>query len=169
MSQRDEKTRPREKDQMPLREEREFSTLELLLSHHPWSKRNHTYRVTFGKREVFICARCLGLYPVLLGTMVLVFSGVVDLDRSLSFDLMAWGCGLGILDWGVVRLGFWKGNNVLRTATGAVMGAALGIGLPHYFRHPGSMQFWAVVGALGGTALLVEIVALGVFGDEDPP
>jgi uncharacterized membrane protein len=165
----DQKKKNEEDENGQRKENREFSFLELLVAHHHWNQRHHCYRVPFQKKEVFICARCLGLYPVLVGTMVLVFSGAVSLERSLSFELMAWGCGVGILDWGVVRLGFWKGNNVLRSLTGALVGGALGLGLPHYFRHPGSSRFWAVVGGLGGTALLVEVVAWEFFDTEDPP
>jgi len=139
----------------------------MLLAHHRSQELHHCYKIEVGLSKYHICARCLGLYPSIAFTMVLVFSGVLSLSPKRSFTFMAWGMGIGILEWSIVRLGFWSGRNYLRTITGAIMGAGMGIGFPIYFRRPFSVDFWTVFGALGSTALLVELVARFFFPDEE--
>jgi hypothetical protein len=73
-------------------------------------------------------------------------------------------CLPALLDWTVVRLGFWKGRNYLRTLTGASMGFGLGAAFPYYFAKPASVGFWLVGGALVGAAAIVEATAR--FFDE---
>lgn len=139
----------------------------MLLAHHRSEELHHCYKIGVGLSKYHFCARCLGLYPAMAFTMVLVFSGVLSLSPTRSFSFMAWGMGIGILEWSIVRLGFWSGRNYLRTITGAIMGVGMGIGFPIYFRRPFSVNFWTVFGALGSTALLVELVARFFFSEEE--
>ncbi len=139
----------------------------MLLAHHRSEELHHCYKIGVGSSKHHICARCLGLYPAIVFTMVLVFSGVLRFSPARSFSFMAWGMGTGILEWSIVRLGFWRGRNYLRTITGAIMGVGMGIGFPIYFRRPFSVDFWTVFGALGSTALLVELVARFFFAEEE--
>lgn len=138
----------------------------ILLAHHYREDFDHCYTLRTKKRDYYLCARCLGLYPAVFITMSFVFSGVFRLSPGRSYDLLTLGCGIGVLEWGIVRLGFWEGNNFLRTFTGVIMGIGMGIGLPPYFRRPFSPDFWTVVGVLGGTVGLIEIVARFVFSGE---
>ncbi len=131
----------------------------LLLAHHYEEDLDHCYKLTTKKRDFYLCARCIGLYPALFFTMILVFSGVFKISPERSYDLMAICCGLGIFEWGIVRLGFWEGKNFLRTITGVIIGIGMGIGLPPYFQRPFSIGFWTVAGVLGGVVGLIEIVA----------
>jgi hypothetical protein len=66
---------------------------------------------------------------------------------------------LGVVDWGLVRLGLWEGHNVLRTLSGAAMGVGMGMAFPYYFMDPYDANFWTVGIALTVGASAVEIVA----------
>ena len=68
-----------------------------------------------------------------------------------------------LVDWGVGRLGWARGSNVVRGTTGMLGGAALGRGLYLYFRDTSSEAFWLAVVVVALVVIAVEIVrALGL-------
>lgn len=134
-----------------------LSFRDLLLSHHGADQLNRCYSVNLGGRPRFICARCLGLYPVLASALVVSLS--VGPGGGVSPWAMALFCVPALVDWGVARLGLADGVNAVRTATGALAGLGLGLGLPGYFRNPTDPYFWYSLGSLAVTAFLVEGVA----------
>ena len=96
----------------------------LPLAHHP---REQAHRcVHLGKRRVAVCARCLGLYPVMLAAQALQWAldlgpmGRLDLFIALALALP------GLLDWGEGIINHRSGNNARRLITGAMLGVALG-------------------------------------------
>ena len=102
------------------------------LSHHGKDERNRTYR--FG--AVRVCARCLGTYPALLAALVLQFAMGVpnawreDVPWALVLTLPA------LLDWAHGRFHPGGGSNGFRTATGILLGLALGRTLYLHFQRP---------------------------------
>jgi uncharacterized membrane protein len=134
-----------------------LSFLDLLFSHHPVHQLNRCYRVHFGSRSLFICARCMGLYPVL--AVALVVSLSAGPGWGVSPWVMALFCVPALVDWGVARIGLAEGVNTVRIATGALAGLGFGLGLPGYFRNPSDPNFWYSLGSLAVAVLLTEAVA----------
>ena len=119
--------------------------------------------VPWGQTRVAVCARCLGLYPSLL----VVLCGQIALGAGCLGGWDRWlvlaGVAPMLIDWGVCRLGWAKGTNVIRVTTGALGGAALGRGLYLYFRDSSSEAFWLAVVVVVLVVIAVEIVrALGL-------
>lgn len=102
------------------------------LSHHPPEELDRTWRLG----GVHVCARCLGLYPVMLTAIVLQFVWRVPLRLPLEG---LWGLLLAapaILDWGYGRFRPHAGSNAWRTFTGVLIGVALGRSLYVHFQRP---------------------------------
>lgn len=104
------------------------------LSHHRFAERH----ACFVCGPVFLCARCLGTYPVLL--LVLAY----QLRRpfappSLPADpFILYGLALpAVLDWSAGQLLRWRGHNGVRLVTGALLGVSLGRAVYMNMRHPG--------------------------------
>jgi uncharacterized membrane protein len=134
-----------------------LSILDLLVSHHPVHQLDRCYRVNAKGRSLFICARCLGLYPVLALTLAVSLS--VGPGWEVSPWVMAILCVPALSDWGIARIGLADGANSIRTATGALAGLGLGLSLPGYFRNPSNPRFWYALGSLAAAALLTEATA----------
>ena len=134
-----------------------LSFADLLVSHHPVHQLNRCYRVNVKGRSIFICARCLGLYPVLVSSLVVSLSG--GPGWGVSPWVMALLCLPALVDWGMARIGLAEGVNSLRTATGALAGLGFGLSLPGYFRNPSDPRFWWALGSLAATVLLTEATA----------
>lgn len=139
-------------------EQSPWSWSRLLLAHHRPTDLHHCYALRHKTTEpVYVCARCVGLYPAMVISMVVTF----ELEPSLRtvHVLMAILCAIPLIDWALVRLKFWRGHNPVRTLTGALGGAGLGLAMPAYFRDPGDLLFWAIIGGLTLVALIVEVGA----------
>ncbi|AGN01459.1 hypothetical protein L593_07570 [Salinarchaeum sp. Harcht-Bsk1] len=101
-----------------------------LLSHHEPSDYDRTYAVTVLGRRERLCARCTGIYPGIAAGLLARGLGVGPLTEVwllLVLPLPA------LLDWTVTRVGDRSGSNSVRTATGALLGYAYGVGLVALF------------------------------------
>ena len=101
-----------------------------LLSHHRPARRYRCYRLRpFGYR-IDLCARCSGVYPgILLGILgyLSAFRVAASLTLVVVLPLPA------LLDWLLTSLGDYRGSNVVRTITGALLGYGYGLGLAYLF------------------------------------
>lgn len=95
----------------------------LLLSHHPPSQKNRTFRVPIGRgEELRLCARCVGQ------TIGAVVALVIPISCS---TWPQWYCVLlvsgmslpAIIDWTTQTLGYRESHNILRVITGALFAA----------------------------------------------
>ncbi len=122
------------------------------LSHHTADELHRCYR--WG--AVHLCARCLGVYPVLFSTVVLQFVGQAPLDSPADLPLVLALTVPATVDWAVGR--FWPrvGSNPWRTATGVALGLALGRSLFVHLQRP-------FPAALVAQILLVTVVAVPVI------
>lgn len=125
-----------------------------LLAHHRQCHLDRCYSLWIKGSRYYICARCLGLYPFLVLFMTIGFASGIDSGRT--FALMGILAAPALVDWGLARTGIWQGTNLLRTVTGALLGAGLGQAMPRYFRNPFSVDFWMVAGLFLMAILLVE-------------
>lgn len=122
------------------------------LSHHHEDELNRTYSI-LGLR---VCARCLGTYPVLLAAIVVQAGGHAPLTWrhdpcwTLLLPLPA------LADWAYGRFRPLAGSNAVRSATGVLLGLALGRTLYVHFLSP--WPTWLL-----GQAALVTAVALPVI------
>jgi len=95
-----------------------------LIAHHWPGQLERCYQVWLGRKPVWFCARCTGLYPVLAVVLVLLLlghppPGRLDLIWLLVLPLPA------VVDWARSRLTGWPGSNWLRSFTGALLGVSL--------------------------------------------
>lgn len=95
-----------------------------MLAHHFRGQLHHCYQIWLGDKALWICSRCLGLYPVLAVVLIIqlffpVQAGWYDILWLFLAPLPA------LVDWGLSRIGLWRGSNLSRTLTGALMGVSL--------------------------------------------
>jgi len=125
----------------------------LWLSHHRGDELHRTYEI--GRARV--CARCLGTYPVMFALIA------VQLVRRAPLE-SRWDAALAMLflpalaDWALGRFLPRAGSNLWRTATGALLGIALGRTLFVHLERP--FPFWLLVQAAGVTAVAVPVILL---------
>jgi uncharacterized membrane protein len=111
-----------------------------------------------GGRRLALCARCLGLYPTLLGALALQAAAGSGARGTHDWWLTLPGCVPALLDWGLSWLGRHRGTNLVRVGSGILLGLALGRGLWLYLRDPRSEVFWVQLGLLAAGALAFELV-----------
>jgi uncharacterized membrane protein len=103
---------------------------------------------------LYICARCLGLYPILLATIGFeagVWRFESDLRWLAAFSLVT----PAVIDWSRSMLFEARGSNAGRTVSGAQAGMGLGLAFGDYFRDSGCTYFWTLLGLLAALIGLV--------------
>lgn len=103
------------------------ATRPYLLSHHRPSEYDRCYALAVGDRTVRLCARCSGIYPgIALGLLL----GVRSPAWLPTLAVVALGPLPALLDWArTAGADAPSGSNPVRTATGALLGIAYGLGL----------------------------------------
>lgn len=130
------------------------ATRPYLLSHHEPDEYHRCYAPTVGGRRVRLCARCLGVYPgIAVGLLAALAPSPLPtgLLAVASLPLPA------LVDWAATAFTARRGWNPVRTATGAALGYAYGVGLVALFLR-GDLRVLAVGAAYG----LAAAVLLGV-------
>ncbi|WP_342374662.1 DUF2085 domain-containing protein [Myxococcus stipitatus] len=122
------------------------------LSHHHPDEYNRTYLLG----GVRVCARCLGTYPVLLASMVGLFAARAPLSWEWDVPVVLLLTLPALVDWAVGRFRPASGSNGVRTATGILLGLALGRSLQVHVQRP-------LPTVLLAQAALVTVVALPVI------
>lgn len=95
-----------------------------LLSHHQPAEYHRCYSPAVGGRPVHICARCLGIYPGIVVGLFTPAGGV-----ATPVGLVALAALPALLDWALTTFTHRTGFNIVRTATGALLGWGYGLGL----------------------------------------
>lgn len=101
-----------------------------LLSHHLPSERHRCYApVVFGRR-IYVCARCLGIYPGIIA----VFSAALLKGGAMGHPLASLPVVLlfplpTLVDWSLTTFIDRRGYNTIRTATGFLLGFGYASGL----------------------------------------
>lgn len=102
------------------------ATRPYLLSHHEPSEWDRCYAPTVGDRRVRLCARCLGIYP---GILVGVAAWLLAAPLPTGLAAVALLPLPALVDWAASAFTPRAGWNPVRTATGAALGYAYGVGL----------------------------------------
>lgn len=101
-------------------------TRRYLLSHHDPADYDRCYApVVFGRR-VRLCARCSGVYPGIAAGLAAVLAGP---PAGATVAVVATLPLPALLDWARTAFTTHRGSNPVRTATGAMLGYAYGVGL----------------------------------------
>jgi uncharacterized membrane protein len=132
----------------------------LPFSHHHQNQLDRCVMVPLGQMKVALCARCLGLYPVMLVVLAGQIAAELRPSRPLDWWIVTVGIGPALADWALSRLDAWRGNNTLRVVTGAIAGASLGRSLYLYFRDGLSEVFLVQVLLIVFSVVAVEIVRM---------
>lgn len=125
----------------------------MLLAHHRPENAGRCVHLPLGRSRLAVCARCLGLYPVLGATLAAQWAlgigpaGPVDLVLALALALPA------LLDWGAGWLDPRSGSNPRRLITGALLGLALSRSLWLNARDPNSEVLWIQLFLLASGAI----------------
>lgn len=122
------------------------------LSHHPPDEYDRCYR--FG--SLHVCARCLGTYPVMFAAIALQLKLRFPLEHELDFIAVIALTLPATIDWAIGRFNPHRFSNVWRTATGVLLGLALGRTLFIHLQRPFPPVFLA-------QGVVVTVVALPVI------
>lgn len=127
------------------------------LSHHHQDELHRTYAL--GK--VRVCARCLGLYPVLLAAIAAQFAAGAPLESRHDGPLAVGLLVPGLLDWAYGRFRPGAFSNPWRTATGVLLGVALGRTLYVHLQRP--LPHWLLVQLAVVTAVAVPVILISLW------
>jgi uncharacterized membrane protein len=134
------------------------------LSHHPPEQYDHTYR--FG--SVHVCARCLGVYPMLALGLTLQLAARAPLAWKGDVVGVLALTAPALIDWALGRLRLTRGSNAVRTATGVLLGLALARSLYIHFQRPFPEVLLAQ--AVSVTAVVIPVIFLAYLrrGSDRP-
>lgn len=127
-----------------------------LLSHHAPSELHRCYRLG----PVHVCARCLGVYPVLFALVALQVALHAPLSWDLDVAVALALTGPALLDWSLGQLDPASGTNLRRTLTGALLGLGLGRTLYIHLLKPLPT---ALLAQLGLVSVVVPLVILAAY------
>lgn len=124
------------------------------LSHHFPDEYHRCYRLG----PFHVCARCLGVYPVLFGAFVLqvVLRAPLELPWEVPVGLVL--TVPATLDWAVGRFRPERFSNVWRTVTGLLLGLALARSLFVHVQRPFPVLLLAQSALVTAVALPVILV-----------
>ena len=111
----------------PERAEGRLSFWFLILSHHSLAKLSHTFRISVGSRNAFVCARCTG---VVIGMIVgLVYVNILA-GWFFQYPILIFIFTMpAAVDWLLQVFRFRESTNSRRLLTGALIGQTYLVGL----------------------------------------
>ncbi|WP_121822180.1 DUF2085 domain-containing protein [Halostella salina] len=98
------------------------ATRPFLLSHHAPEERDRCHELNFFSRQIYLCARCSGIYPGILLALMYPF-------QLASVPVIALLPLPALIDWAITSFGKTNGSNVIRTVTGVLLGFGYGMAL----------------------------------------
>ncbi len=98
----------------------------LLLSHHRPEKLHRAIRISFRGRNVYLCARCTGIYSGILCVFVTYFLGF-DFPVWLYLPLLSVLPMPAAVDWVTQSCKLRESRNAIRTCTGYLLGISEGL------------------------------------------
>ncbi len=137
------------------------------IAHHFAGDLDHCYQVWLGNRPLWICSRCLGLYPMLVAVLIVQFrlslqTGWYDIPWLFVVPLPS------LVDWGLARLGLWGGTNPTRTLIGALLGVSVARTVYLNFLDPGDqlvmIQLACFIIIVAGVELVIRLRPSGGSG-----
>lgn len=134
--------------------------LVLFFSHHAPEQHDHCLLLPLpGGRRLPLCARCLGIYPMMLVVLALQLSGRLDLAWTDPWLMIVLPLPT-VVEFLLEQTGRIHGTNRLRILAGLPLGVALGRMFARYLLDPFDPVFWSIVAGYGGTCGLTAAFAL---------
>jgi len=106
--------------------EDEPSLLFLLLSHHSPKKLHRTIHIRIRRRDLYLCARCTGIWAGILSILLAFFLGL-GLPPWLYILLWYVLPAPAIIDWITQSCKLRESKNTIRVGTGYLLGIGLGL------------------------------------------
>jgi len=103
-----------------------YMLLFLLLSHHMPEKLHRTIHVSFRGKNVYLCARCTGIYSGILSVFVTWFLGF-DFPAWLYLPLLPILPLPSAVDWVMQSCKLRESRNIIRICTGFLLGISEGL------------------------------------------
>ncbi len=136
-----------------------MSILQFLFAHHPPERRDRCVAVPWPNGgALFLCARCLGIWPVTFALLVADLGGWLPLVRLGTAGAILLPIPAVVSFWAETT-GRIAGSNALRIATAIPLGVALAELFARYLRRPSDPLFWSVTGLYGAFCLFVLLRA----------
>ena len=129
----------------------------LLAAHHPKTKLDHTIRLSFGQKNIYLCSRCTG---VGLGMATVFGATVFGVGFAQGFYLPLIGILplLAVADWFTQSARLRHSNTPLRLGSGFLLGFAEALAILLLLRG-NFLGFLAAVGLAVAYALAVYLIA----------
>ncbi len=121
------------------------------LSHHHPDEWDRCYAVG----PLRLCARCLGVYPTMLVTLIALFAAHAPLEHPLDLAAVLLLTAPATLDWAFGRFRPHAFSNPWRTLTGVMLGLALGRSLFIHLQRPFPVVLLLQMGLVTAVALPV--------------
>ncbi|MBN1898531.1 MAG: DUF2085 domain-containing protein [Spirochaetes bacterium] len=139
--------------------------LNKLLCHKQNTHYDHCFKLRICSRPVFICARCLGLYPVAILNLFLSHKYKINFTYSAEKNLIFYSMIPLVMDWSLTALGIIKSHNVIRFSTGVI--AAFGLSRWWYLYLTDQYMdiFWYIARTFGvftGVILVILLIRGGL-------
>jgi len=93
----------------------------ILLSHHYPEEYNRCIKITFRKKEHYLCARCFGYFSSFFPFFLVSFllnKFLIQIDWMILFIFPSFA----IMDWALAKLDITNGTNLSRYITGFFLG-----------------------------------------------
>lgn len=123
------------------------------LAHHHEGELNRCFKLG----NTYVCARCLGTYPVLFAAFFIQFAVRAPLEHPLDLPLALALTVPALADWAYGRFRPHSGGNALRFLTGIALGLGLGRTLFVHVQRPlppALLAQLALVTAVAGPVIL---------------
>jgi len=133
------------------------SLLFFLLSHHKPEKLHRTIHINLRGRNVYLCARCTGIYTGILSVLIAWFLGF-NFSEWLYLPLYSILALPSIVDWLTQSCKLRESRNTIRISTGYILGISGGLFLLMLIK--GMLYlFLLALAVLGGYIFSIYIVA----------
>ena len=101
----------------------------VLLTHHSYFEIDHTFKIKFGRTNVYFCSRCSGMIISLVFSSFIVYLYENITKTPFNQELAFFSCVFlpipGLIDWSTQKLKYRKSNTNKRLITGFLLGMSL--------------------------------------------
>ncbi len=130
----------------------------LMASHHPKEKLDHTIRIGFGQKCIYLCSRCAGIGFGIATIFIANFFGLLTFSGLLYFPLIGLLPLAAVVDWFTQSARLRQSNTGLRVGSGFLLGISEGLGFL-LLLSGNWLGFLAAVGLAGVYAVCVYLIA----------
>jgi uncharacterized membrane protein len=106
--------------------EDEPSLMFFLLSHHSPKKLHRTIHIRMRGKDLYLCARCTGLWAGIISTLLAFFSGII-FPIWFFLPLLMVLPAPAMFDWVTQSCKLRESRNAIRIGTGCLLGIAWGL------------------------------------------